>query len=334
MTPVLPALPAVFEQPRRGAMSAEDRASSARWDALVDAGQDFAPAMRRICWRHGLDESALEPYPDGTCPVFAAGEAVLKLYAPLFLQDAAIEAAALRWLTEHDIGVPTPRLIAEGSIEGWPYIIMSRLTGRGLDQRWPGLERREKYRVMEAIGQAVGRMHALPPRRDLSCLWIDWARFIEEGARDCRAVQLERGLAPFWADQIDGFLAGMVDGLAAAEPRSLLHTELLGGVWLTEERDRGLALSGLFDFGEAWYGPPSYDDLAVGLFITRGDRGHFRRYLIARGLPDAELGADLSRRLMAYTLLHRYANLAWYLKENPPGKRRSLEELAEHWFGS
>ncbi len=39
------------------------------------------------------------------------------------------------------------------------------------------------------------------------------------------------------------------------------------------------------------------------------------------------------RLLMAYTLLHVYSNLPWYLRELKPAAR-TLEALAEEWFGA
>ncbi|WP_203644141.1 hypothetical protein [Streptomyces sp. SID14478] len=40
------------------------------------------------------------------------------------------------------------------------------------------------------------------------------------------------------------------------------------------------------------------------------------------------------RTVMAYALLHVYADLAWYLRElPPPGGETELGSLAEVWFG-
>ncbi len=37
---------------------------------------------------------------------------------------------------------------------------------------------------------------------------------------------------------------------------------------------------------------------------------------------------------MAYTLLHIYSNLPWYLREMPAAPRATLDSLAEAWFGT
>jgi hygromycin-B 7''-O-kinase len=63
--------------------------------------------------------------------------------------------------------------------------------------------------------------------------------------------------------------------------------------------------------------------------------GHLhRRFLHAYGYTDQDLNEDLTHRLMICTLLHRYSNLPWFLKEAPPPAHVTpLEDLAAFWFG-
>jgi hygromycin-B 7''-O-kinase len=58
----------------------------------------------------------------------------------------------------------------------------------------------------------------------------------------------------------------------------------------------------------------------VGLFVTRGDP-----HLMAR-LTDSYGHAFEPAELLAYTLLHVYSNLPWYLRE--------LDAPAEAWFAA
>jgi hygromycin-B 7''-O-kinase len=80
-------------------------------------------------------------------------------------------------------------------------------------------------------------------------------------------------------------------------------------------------------------GAPDYELASVGLFFSCGDRRLLRRVLAGCGhLPSAS-GAQHSRRLLAYAILHRYSNLRWYLERLPVPGATTLEALAEAWFG-
>jgi hygromycin-B 7''-O-kinase len=109
---------------------------------------------------------------------------------------------------------------------------------------------------------------------------------------------------------------------------ALLHTELMRE-HLTVEDGR---LAGLFDFEPAMVGAPEYDFASLGLFVSCGDARFLGRTLRAYGYASAQLDEALQCRLMAYTLLHRYANLRWYLERIPAGDATSLEALARRWW--
>jgi hygromycin-B 7''-O-kinase len=46
-----------------------------------------------------------------------------------------------------------------------------------------------------------------------------------------------------------------------------------------------------------------------------------------------DLDGGLSRRLLAWLLLHRYSDLRWYLDRLPRPRATTLDDLAETWFG-
>src|SRR5437867_1246774 len=100
--------------------------------------------------------------------------------------------------------------------------------------------------------------------------------------------------------------------------RSLLHTEIMREHLLVEETRDGFRLSGLFDFEPAMVGAPEYELASVGVFFSAGDPTLLRTLLLAYGLGEDELSPNLSRRALAYALLHRYSNLSWYLTRVPP----------------
>ena len=69
------------------------------------------------------------------------------------------------------------------------------------------------------------------------------------------------------------------------------------------------------------------------MFATCGEPGLLRRLLLAYGTPAAAIDDALSRRFLAYALLHRYSNLPWYLRRLPPPPGLvSLDALALRWW--
>ena len=94
-------------------------------------------------------------------------------------------------------------------------------------------------------------------------------------------------------------------------------------------------IGGRFDFGDAFAGPAEFEFPAVALFVAKGNRALFREFLRAYGAqldPTDTLG-PFHERMLAYTLIHKYSNLAWYLKEIPVEVEEvRLELLAAAWF--
>jgi hygromycin-B 7''-O-kinase len=86
---------------------------------------------------------------------------------------------------------------------------------------------------------------------------------------------------------------------------------------------------GYLDFGDAMLGHPDYEMVAPGLEIAAGNPKILRSLLLAAGYPHQCLDQSLSRRLMAYTLIHRYIDLTTILALVPQGQTgANLDELA------
>jgi hygromycin-B 7''-O-kinase len=88
-------------------------------------------------------------------------------------------------------------------------------------------------------------------------------------------------------------------------------------------------MAGYVDFGDAMIGHPDYELVAPGLDIARGDRRLLRTLLLSAGYVEAALDDRLRRRLMAYTLMHRYVRLEDVIAMVPEAASAdSLEDLA------
>jgi hygromycin-B 7''-O-kinase len=300
-------------------------------DDLLRSPRDeatYLPAVREVCRRHQLPAERLTRYAGGSTIVFAVGEAyVVKLFEPIFAEAAATEHAALMHV-HGKLGVPTPGVVAVGTLEGWHYVVMDQLPGRSLSEAWDTIPGPERERLCARLGAAVGRLHALPTR-GLSLPGPDWSVFLRQQRESCVERQRAHGLAEEWLSQVPGYLAGVELPLVR---RVLLHTEVMREHVVARRGPEGWEPSGLFDFEPAMLGAPEYELGSVGIFLARGDPAVFRAFLLGYGYPEAELTPGLQRRILAYTLLHRYSNLRWYLETVPPKSATTLPELAAQWF--
>src|SRR4051812_14701280 len=86
-------------------------------------------AILEICGRHRLPADDLRRYSNGWTIVYAAGAGtVIKLFPPYDRRGFDSERLVLEFL-EGKLPIPTPKILAAGDLDGWPYIVMEQLQG-------------------------------------------------------------------------------------------------------------------------------------------------------------------------------------------------------------
>jgi hygromycin-B 7''-O-kinase len=301
--------------------------TDAQGDAIVPDEAVMRPGVEELCARLGLAGAPLTRFPDGTQPVYAVGDdLVLKLFPATDAEAGLAEGRVLAHL-QGRLPVPTPRVRDCGTYDnGWRYVLMSRLHGENLAGVWERLSRPQRERVVTEVGEILAVLHSLDPAPLADVLGPgDWGAFLDRRAAGTVGQQRRKGLSDAWLEQIPDFLAAIP--LPRSPRLSLLHTEVMRQHFLADPAD-GARLTGLFDFEPAMIGDPAYDFVAVGLFVTRGDPALLARLGRAYGrtFPPEEL--------LAYTLLHVYSDLPWYMRELGVPAGASLPALAEAWFGT
>jgi hygromycin-B 7''-O-kinase len=289
------------------------------------------PGVTALCDHLGRRGGSITRFADGSLPVYAVGDRhVLKLYPHVYRHRHEVESRVLQTI-DGRLPIPTPRVERSGDVEGWSYVLMSRLHGESLAAAWPRIPPGRQARLAADLGEALAALHAVASPALDALGPPDWGHFIARQRSACVQHQRERGLDEKWLAQIPAFLD---DVDLAPPPRGvLLHTEVMREHLLVTPTPDGWSLSGLFDFEPAMRGAPEYEFASVGLFVSRGDPGLLRRLLTAYGYPQGRLDDALSRRLLAYTLLHRYSDLTWYLEQLPPPTVPTLPALAACWWG-
>ena len=307
--------------------------SHERLRRVEDVEGFFRPAIEEICRRHGVPTDRLRKFARGFNLVYGAGEdLVVKLYCGYFPEDCDIECASLQAL--EDTAVAPPRIVARGELEGWPYLVMTRLQGVELSTIWDEIDEADRIRLLRDVGAAVADMQAVGITDELRPWIVDWTDFAAHQAIGAADRQSEQ-LAASWVAQIEPFIADHLPLVPTQTTPVLLHTELVDAVWLVQQRTGRWELTGIYDFADAMVGDAGYDLAAPPVFLGRGKADRHRAFLEGAGLSPKVADEAWRRRSLLYLLLHPYSNLAWYMKVAPPPPRvTTLEQLADFWFAA
>lgn len=295
------------------------------FDALHARPADWLPALRTLADALGPPGAgALQPASGGGSALVAllGDDRVLKVYPPTMRDHHGIELAALPMLAGR-LDVPTPRLLAHGLHDGWPWMLMTRLRGRPMTDAWPGLDETGRCRLLRQIGALIVQVQALPVPAAMRPLAPPWASFIARQRAGCAARQQRTGLPAHLLAQLDTFLDGpLPEGLG------VLLTGEFTPMNLLVDADDPTRLAGMYDFGDGLIGPGAYDWLGPLCFLAAGQPARIAALRSGLGLA-APWSADQRRQLLRGILLHRYSCLRAQLKLDGWQQAVSFEDLAD-----
>lgn len=264
---------------------------------------------------------------DGSSPVAIVGEQrIIKFFAPLFADAFRVEKASLAFLRPlHSLA---PTLLGDGMIDGWSYVVMSKLSGHSLKALWPSLKAQERYETCRQVGQALRKIHDLPVHRNAREA-MDWPEFLNAQKAACVRRHEKLGLRPKLVSQIEPFLESV--RLSSNGPQCFLHTEVMRDHVFFNRLDDRMEFSGFIDFEPSMFGEREYDFASIGIFLSSGDPSSLRAFFEGYGNLES-LDEEFRRRILAYALLHKYSNLKWYLDFMPDAV--TLDELAKKWWAT
>ena len=221
-----------------------------QYSALYEDDAIWQPAVRALAARHGIS-GELERLTLGTHVVYRIGEVILKLYCPLWAEFFEMERIAL----ESVDNLPAPTLLSHGKIDGWSYLLQSRVMGVPAQSVWRKLPLRVRRSLVGEIGALLRHLHDLPLPKGLDA---DWASFLQarlEGAEAHHCAQEP------WSSWIRSRLAAFAE---PPFPHVFLHADLTEDHFLLTKREDGSwFVSGIIDFGDARIGHPFYDFVAI-----------------------------------------------------------------------
>ncbi|WP_298886705.1 phosphotransferase [uncultured Bradyrhizobium sp.] len=291
--------------------------SPGAWD--LSASTDFAayralraepsrwlPVARDIARSHGIDASAPQLFSTGTNLVVGFGEnLILKIFPPLLRAQFVSERGSLMQLKGR-LDLPIPEIVAEGDRDGWPYLIITRLSGTLGSEVWPSLPEAQKERVLRQIGETIAAVQRAPLGL-LAGLEPRWDAFIRAQIQGCRTRHTRLGLAPKFLAGLDDLLRDATTLIPMDAPPVILIGEYIPENFLLACRGDQWSLAGLFDFGDVRAGWRDYDLLGPSAFMSAGRPERVRSLL--EGFGYAKPDFALKRRLMALMLLHHASDL-------------------------
>ena len=291
----------------------------------------WLPALAAVRERHGLPRHPWQRFRRGRNVAFALGEEfVVKLIPPFWRRGAVREAAALSWVNGR-LPVPTPTLVAQGVIDGWTYLVETRVPGQVLADLWPALRTDERVHLARRHGEIMAALHALPPHDAPRVLAFDWPGMLAEQWRECAPEMRRAGVpAPLLAD-LPAYLEGARVLLAATDATVLLHGDLNALNLLVDRRNGEVEIVGLIDLSDAKLGPVAHEFISPGVHQYCGERAALRAWYAGYRLGERATVA-FERDVMARAMLYYAGLFDKFLAFVPTTARATWPEVARHFW--
>lgn len=254
--------------------------------------------VRASCARLGYD--TVSPIAGGSNLIAELGrDAFIKVFPPFERGQFESERRALAYLHGR-VSFAIPALLHAGAVDGWPYLVSSRVEGVTLEQAWSHCNRAA---ILRQLGAVIAEVHALDagPLVDLDPPWPD---FIAAQRAGCVARHQRLGLPAQLLAGLDAYLAPLPE----PDPLVVLTGEYTPQNVMMIERDGRWTIAGLVDFGDVMVGLADYDLVGPCTFLAAGDAE-----LCAAVFAGYGRAID-AHRLMTLLLLHRFSNLELQLR--------------------
>ncbi|WP_065750793.1 aminoglycoside phosphotransferase family protein [Bradyrhizobium paxllaeri] len=278
---------------------------------------------------HGLACATPHVFSTGTNLVLALDEnLILKIFPPFLRGQFVSERGALTQL-QGRLRVAIPDIVVEGERDGWPYLVITRLSGELGADVWPSLPEADKERVLAGIGETIAEVQRVPVG-PLGRIEPGWDALMRRQIEGCRARHARLGLPQKFLDGLDDLLRDAVALTALDGPPVILTGEYIPENFLLSHGAAGWHLAGLFDFGDVMTGRGEYDLLGPSAFMTSGMPRRVRSLFEGFGYSVGDVTPDLKRRLMVLMLLHRASDpVRHFCIEGWQQKAANLHELQD-----
>ena len=145
----------------------------------------WLPIALDIARSHGLTCAAPHVFATGTNVVVALDEKlILKIFPPFLRSQFVSERGSLAQL-RGQLRIAIPETVVEGERDGWPYLVITRLSGVLGADAWPSLPEQDKERVLAEIGETIAQVQRVPAGT-LARIEPSWDVFLRGQIAGCR----------------------------------------------------------------------------------------------------------------------------------------------------
>lgn len=298
------------------------------YSALFKQNSIWEPAIETIMKIHRLAKPAVRA-PKGTHIVYRVGDIWIKLMAPIYAGDMDFEIACLKAI-DGQLNFATPRVLSEGELESWRYVLISHVDGERVGDHFQQLSVVEQVNLAVEFAQATRAIHKISVPQIIAARG-DWNQFIRGQYDGVYETHRKRNMAEVWLRNLTSFVHKFPISEFTLNTPVFLHADLTWDHFLIKNEKGRWRLSGIIDFADAQCGHPEYDMCASMAFLFRHKREVITAYAHEMGMR--ETGKTLSHKLLVWTLLHRFSNLKNYFAQEmlnrPTG---DFEKLAEEVY--
>lgn len=302
-----------------------------KYESLAEDNVFWEKKINEIIKLEGLEAQKITRFKYGSSIVYSYNsEYVIKLY-PIFYRDEYLREVEVFETLEGKINtVEIPKMIKSNQFEGWDYIIMTELHGKLLIDIWHELSIEEKQILSKDLGKVIKEFHSISIE-SFKYIDINWENFMRTQISNMKEYHKKLKLNQQLYAELDDYVD---EKYIDYQPQKRLLTgeytpfnlfmENLNGKW---------RLTGLIDFADCFLGDPIYDLLGPILFMFTGDKDLIRGFLTNYGYKEDDINEFLQKKLMIYTILHRFSNINNYIAKNKLAKQtNNFAELAELFF--
>jgi hygromycin-B 7''-O-kinase len=296
----------------------------AHYKQLFQENSHWEKAVSFLVKKHQL-AGAVQRGELGSHIVYKIGKVWIKLMAPLFAQDMAYELSGLR-IVAGKLSVESPQILAEGELEGWPYVILSHVQGEAIRHIWTKLSFTEQLHLAAKLAKVTKEISKCTPDAVIMKRF-DWNRFVAEQFHSCVDQQRNKQLPDLWLAEVKTFLDSFKVQEFETEKPVFLHADLTFDHFLVSH-EAVPEVTGIIDMADCQTGHFEYELVAPCAFIFKGNAKLLREFLLGCGFSPAEMNQRFSEKLLAWSLLHRYFGLVTHFKaemnECAPGDFKAL----------
>jgi hygromycin-B 7''-O-kinase len=277
-----------------------------------------------ILKRHQIDYTTIERAEHGENIVLLVDDQlVLKIYTPL-KNGFHRERAGLQF-ADSRISIPIPKIIEEGEIEGFYYLIMTQFGGQTLSRRdWLALEKREQIVILIQLATSLKELHSY----NSNAFDFDWREFLRIQVESAIDKQRAAGGNPEWIKSMPAYFEKYLTLIPGKTADSFQHGDVHFGNLRFEVENGSRQICGLFDFADSIKGFHEYEFVAVGVLMIQGQGELQREFFRAYGYKDGEIDITLRHRMMMLTMLYEYSSLKRYAERlGVDPMEHTLEEL-------